>query len=386
MSESITTAEDAPMALRGRTPIRFLHVFPGYGRGGAELRVTRTINAMGPGGGHAVLSINGRNGAAAFLDESAKVPVIAGPPKRGPLRYPIDLWRCIRAINPAVILTYNWGATDAVLAAKLARFRPVIHNECGLSVDIDGKGARRTKMRRWLLPSCHRVVVTSFTLRDLCLRKYGVKQDQLAFIKTGVDTAKFAPGENDELRMRIKGPADGVVFAYIGSLRPSKNITMLIRAFAQGHRPGDRLALFGDGPERQSLESLATELGIHDSVYFHGYADQPRFAFQAADVYVTTSKSEAASNSLLEAMATGLPVITTDIADNRLMLSPSNTEFVFSHQDVDGYAAAIREMSINAQRRQDIGRNNRDHVCEHYPISRMFSEYAALWNSAADLR
>tara|TARA_A100001391_G_C5055184_1_gene274523 strand:+ start:79 stop:1233 length:1155 start_codon:yes stop_codon:yes gene_type:complete len=382
MSELQTVTADDHSTTRGLSRVKFLHVFPSFDRGGAELRVTRTINAMGPKQGHAILSINGRMEAASVLDSSCDVAIHTGPPKWGPLRFPWDLWQTIRQINPAVLITYNWGATDAILAAKFARFRPVIHNECGMSADIDGKGNRRARMRRWLLPSCHRIVVTSFTLRDLCLRKYGVKPEKLAFIKTGVDTNKFTPGRNDELRRRIVGSSDGVVFGYIGSLRPSKNIPMLLQAYAHGRRPDDRLALFGDGPERQSLESLAKELGIHDSVYFHGYADDSRFAFQAVDVYVTTSKSEAASNSLLEAMATGLPVITTDIADNRLMLSSSNAEFVFSHEDVDGYAHAIHEISVNAMRRQEIGRNNRDHVCEQYPIDRMFSEYAELWNSA----
>ncbi|WP_186776123.1 glycosyltransferase [Rubripirellula reticaptiva] len=369
--------------------VRYLHVFPEFNRGGAEIRISKTINAMGPGQGHAILSISGGADAADILDSECAVRVMAGPPKRGAIQFPFDLWKCIRSINPKVILTYNWGATDAVLAAKIARFRPVIHNECGLSADVDGKGWRRRVARRLLLPSCHKVVVTSFTLYELAIEKYGVPKDRIEFIKTGVSTERFFPGDNDSLRNRVtENGGDCVVFGYVGSLRPSKNGAMLLRAFAAA-KPAmvsrTRLAFFGDGPERDRLTTLAKELGVADSVYFHGYVADPENAFRAIDVNVTTSKSEAASNSLLEAMASGLPVVSTDIADNRRMLSPENRPFVFSHDDNTGYASALETMANDATLRCRLGEINREHVCNEYPIDRMYREFAKLWTDAASL-
>ncbi|MCS7466763.1 glycosyltransferase [Stieleria sp. ICT_E10.1] len=362
--------------------IRFLHIFPEYNRGGAELRVTRTINAMGPGGGHAILSLNGRTGAASLLDPSCDVRVYKGPPKKGRVRFPVDLWRYIRDLNPSVILTYNWGATDAVLAAKFARFRPVVHNECGLSADVDGKGWRRRLMRRVLLPGCHQVVVTSHTLFDMSIEHYGVPKEKITFIKTGVDTERFSPRENHTLRNQILASnLDRVVFGYVGTLRPSKNLPMLFQAFAKAKPPNSQLAIFGDGPERERLGQLAVELGIADSVYFHGYIDKPEDAFAAIDVNVTTSRSEAASNSLLEAMATGLPVISTDIADNARMLCEKNREFVYSHENLEGYASGLHAMASDSFLRSELGRLNRSRVCKEYPIDRMYREYAELWQS-----
>jgi L-malate glycosyltransferase len=365
-------------------PIRYLHIFPEYGRGGAELRISRTINAMGPHACHTILSINGRTSAATQLDSQGQTKVVVGPPKNGFLRYPFRLWSTIRQLNPSVILTYNWGATDAVLAARFARFRPVIHNECGLSVDRDGKGWRRRWLRRMLLPSCYRVVVTSKTLNDLALQQYGVPQSKLVYIKTGVDTTRFSPGHNQELRYRTSsGCQDSVVFGYIGSLRPSKNVAMILQAFARVHSATDRLAIFGDGPERQNLESLACDLGIRSAVYFHGYMDTPEEAFRAIDVNVTASRSEAASNSLLEAMASGLPVVSTDIADNKLLLSESNRPFVYSLDDLTNFAAGMKAMSSNLELRQRLGVINRERACGEYPVERMHREYIELWQQAA---
>ncbi|TWU54488.1 putative glycosyltransferase EpsD [Rubripirellula tenax] len=369
-------------------PVKYLHIFPEYNRGGAEIRVSRTINAMGPGHGHAVLSISGRTDAADVLDPSCNVRVFQGPPKKGPIRFPIDLWKCVRDINPSVVLTYNWGATDAVLAAKIARFRPVIHNECGLSADLDGKGWRRQLARRVLLPGCYRVVVTSFTLYDLAIRKFGVPKNKIAFIKTGVNTERFSPGMNDELREKIThGDCRSVVFGYVGSLRPSKNVPMLLRAFAAA-KPSMEcpavLALFGDGPERERLTDLARDLGILESLYFHGYIDNPECAFNAIDVNVTASMSEAASNSLLEAMASGLPVVSTDIADNKRMLSDENRPFVYAHDDHAGYTSALKTLANDLQMRNHLGEANRSHVCQEYPVDRMYREYANLWSQAAE--
>ncbi|QDV26817.1 glycosyltransferase [Aureliella helgolandensis] len=369
-----------------KRPVRFLHIFPEYGRGGAELRVTRTINSMGPGAGHMVMSISGRMEAATTLDRACQVEVVSGPPKRGPIRFPIDLWKAVRKINPKVVLTYNWGATDAVLAAKIARFRPVLHNECGLSADVDGKGWRRRWIRRLLLPGCHRVIVTSHTIRDLALQYYGVSEKQLTFIKTGVDVHRFSPGRSPLVRQKItQGDESLVVFGYIGTLRPSKNLPMLLRAFAAANQPNTRLAIFGDGPERENLKALAQDLGISSAVYFHGYVDEPEHAFRAIDVNVTTSRSEAASNSLLEAMATGLPVITTDIADNQRMLGIDNRAFVYAHEDLAGYTTGLQRMATEFELRIALGKKNRAHVCTEYPIERMYREYAELWNSAAEL-
>lgn len=368
------------------SPVQFLHVFPGFDVGGAELRVARTINHIGQRHKHAILSINGTSQAAAYLRYDLQVPIYKAPRKSGWVRFPIALWKSVRTLRPSVVLTYNWGATDTLIGAWLARFQPVIHNECGMSADVDGNGWRRRVVRRLLLPRCHRVVVTAQSFHELVVQDYGVKPDRVAFIKTGVDTARFTPGEDATLRQSMGLHAGGVVFGYVGTLRPSKNIPMLIRAFAAARRPADRLAFFGDGPERESLSALASELGVSDAVYFHGHIEEPENAYWASDIYVTTSRSEAASNSLLESMACGLPAVSTDIADNRRILSAKNRDFVYDFDDFDGYTNGLRTLAENATLRQELGALNRRRVVEEYPIERMYAEYAALWQGAARLQ
>ena len=368
----------------GHSQVRFLHVFPSYHHGGAELRVTNTINAMGPGVGHAILSINGQTDAKSRLDEKCGVQVFHAPPKRSPLRFPRDLWSMIREISPEVLLTYNWGATDAIIGARIAGFCPVIHNECGLSNEIDGKVWRRHMARRLLLSKCYRTVVTAQSLYEIVRDKFRVPANKIAYIKTGVDTTRFKPTVNTALRAEMQSH-EGVVIGYVGSLRPSKNVPRILRAFAATRRPVDRLAIFGSGPEEHSLRQLGNDLGLGESIRFFGHFDDVTKAYSAIDVYATASRSEAASNSLLEAMASGLPALSTDIADNKVLLAPENRTFVFDDADETGFVDGMRLLLRDANVRKNLGNRNRQQAIAEYPLERMFREYAELWNTAATL-
>ena len=342
---------------------------------------------MGPDQGHAILSINGRTDARSRLDPECGVEIFQAPKKRSSLRFPRDLWSLIREISPRVLLTYNWGATDAIIGARAARFFPVVHNECGLSNEIDGKAWRRRVARRLLLPGCYRTVVTAKALYDIARESFGVPVDKIVYIKTGVDTERFHPHVNTTLRTRLLGESNdaGVIVGYVGSLRPSKNVARLLRTFAAVRRPDDRFAIFGGGPEESALKELSSALNLGTSVHFCGHFDDVSQAYAAMDVAATASRSEAASNSLLESMASGLPVLSTDIADNRLLLAPENRAFVFDDPDESGFVEGMRRLINEPETRQRLGDVNRERVVREYPLDRMFREYADLWNTAASL-
>ncbi len=370
----------------GSEPVVYLHVFASYNPGGAELRITNIINHAGPGAGHAILSLNGEAKAAYKLDPATGSRVFAGPPRTNALKWPLAVWKKIKQIKPKVLITYNWGATDAIIGARLNRFQPVIHNECGLSNEIDGKIWRRRFVRRLILPKCHQTVVTSAMMYDLAVSSFRVPKSKIAYIKTGVDSDRFMPRSNPQLRGQIASNPSAVIFGYVGSLRPSKNVPMLVKAFAKIWQPNYYLALFGQGSEKASLENLASELGVRDAIKFMGHFEDVAQVYGSFDVYVTTSKSEAASNSLLESMAAGLPAVSTDIADNKLLLSDDNRRFVYAHADLDGYANGLGTVASSLELRDELGRLNRERVVVEYPLPKMVQEYLQLWKLAIPTR
>ena len=366
----------------GSTNPRFLHVFPTYAAGGAELRITRIINSLNVDTSHTIMSLSGDTSAAHHLNSDSNTTVVSGPKKRGPLSYPFDLWRQIRSISPDVLITYNWGATDAIIGAAFNRFSPVIHNECGLSNEVDGKRFRRRFARRFLLKKCHRVVVTAESYFNLVRDSFRVHPEKITLIRTGVDTGRFAEVASGNLKRACESDSGKTIFGYVGSLRRSKNLPMLIHAFA-ALKGESRLVLFGDGPERPHLISLVKDLGIESKVDFRGRVDDVRVAFESIDVCVSTSLSEAASNSLLEAMASGLPVVCCDIADNRVILSEANRPFVFRHEQFEDFINGMRQLSIDPQLRHRLGAENQARVRDVYPLDEMLTAYGELWESVA---
>lgn len=366
-------------------PLRFLHVFPSFEAGGAQLRVINTINHIGPGGGHGILCIDGNTAAAYRLDPACEVPIYKTQPRTGAVSFLLALRRQLRELSPRVLITYNWGSTDAIIAALLNGMSPVIHNECGFSSEFGGFKWRRAAARRVLLNRIHKTVVTAESLEDMVLHRFGVNPAKVQLIRTGVDMVKFRPRRNDEMRAAWRAPEDGVVFGYMGGLRASKNVGMLIRCFAAVNRPQDRLVLFGEGPMRAELEALCGQLGVADRVIFHGHAANVADCYAAVDIYATSTLSEAASNSLLEAMATARPAIVTNIADNGVLLGPHQRDFVIAPGDEGGYTKALAAMASNPELRQRLGSENRRRCEVNYDLQRMFAEYGNLWNAAAAL-
>jgi glycosyltransferase involved in cell wall biosynthesis len=365
--------------------LRFLHVFPSFEAGGAQLRVINTINHVGPGGGHGILCIDGNTAASYRLDPACEAPVYKTQPRTGAVSFLLALRRQLRELSPQVLITYNWGSTDAIIAAMLNRMSPVIHNECGFSNEFGGFKWRRAAARRVLLNGIYKTVVTAESLEDMVLHRFGVNRAKVQLIRTGVDVVKFHRRRNDEMRAAWNVPPGGVVFGFMGGLRASKNVAMLIRCFAAANRPQDRLVLFGEGPLRGELEALVTQLGVAGRVIFHGHAANVADCYAAIDIYATSTLSEAASNSLLEAMATARPAIVTGIADNGVLLGAHQREFVIAPGDEIAYTKALAAMAANEDLRQRLGAENRRRCEANYDLQRMFAEYAQLWDSAAAL-
>jgi L-malate glycosyltransferase len=366
-------------------PIRYLHIFPSYEAGGAQLRIANVINFMSArdgGGNHGIMALDGNFEAAYKIDPSSGVRLLKPPPKGNPVQFIFALRKAIQNAAPGVLLTYNWGATDAVIAALPGRLCPVIHNECGLSNEVTGRKWRRIVARRVLLSRTFRTVVTSITMLRIARSEFCLPASKLQFIQTGVDVDRFRPLRNSDLRRSLGLSESDLVFGYVGGLRPVKNIGMLLRAFAGARIPGAKLAIFGDGPSRADLKNLAEQLGVKERVHFAGHQRDSAACFAAMDVAVMSSLSEQTPNALLEAMASGLPAVCTDVGDIAHLLGEAQRRFVVSLNDVQGYARALETLAMDPALRHSFGAQNRQRCLEQYTIDRMLREYASLYEQA----
>ncbi len=357
------------------------HIFPAFGIGGPQVRTALVIRELGGEFRHTVVSLSGDLRCRERLGGVADVRLVA-PPQNGWGRIrSLALSRLLRSLRPDLVLTYNWGGTDGVLAARLCGIRRVIHAEDGFGPDE----ARQQKLprllaRRLLLRGAARVICPSQTLVRTAGGVWRLPSNRVCYLPNGVDTTRFSPGDGQVLRRRLGWGPSEVVVGTVGQLRGEKNQDRLLRnwaAVAAGRRT--RLVIVGDGPMRQPLEDRARELGVADRVHFAGAADEPVEWYRAMDVFALSSDTEQMPIAVLEAMAVGLPVVGTDVGDVRTMVCPENRERVVPLGDEDAYAAALATLMDDAGARAALGRANRKKCLGEYEVGDMVRAYHRLY-------
>jgi glycosyltransferase involved in cell wall biosynthesis len=218
-----------------------------------------------------------------------------------------------------------------VLAARLAR-RPVIASQRELG---DLRSPRERRVYRLVLRAAHLVVVNSEAVAARLRAGTVVREERIVVVPNGVDTARFHPAPR---------PADGeVVVGALGNLRPEKGLEDLVAAAALvGERcPRARFVIHGDGAGRAALQAQVARQGLGHVVRLAGATAQPAAALRALDVFALPSLSEASSNALLEAMATGLPVVATRVGGSSMIVADGITGLLVPPREPAALAKAL---------------------------------------------
>ncbi len=367
--------------------MHILHVFSTFDVGGPQARTATIINRLGTRYRHSILPVDGRFTSAAKLDSGLGVRLVEPPVKRNSPLQPLVMLRVLRGIAPDLVVTYNWGAMDAVIACLLARRWPLIHTEDGFGPDeARQRKRRRIMMRRWTLPRAWCTVVPSRTLLDIALSEYRLRPEKVRFIPNAVDTERFRPGLDRAWRRERGIPESVVLIGFTGKLRAEKNLGLLLEAFHDAAIQDARLAIVGDGPCREDLERTASELGIHDRVIFAGELADALPVYASLDVFALSSITEQMSVSLLEAMACGLPAIATDVGDNRDLLGTAKSPACVPSGDRAALAGALRAAALDGSLRESLGVENRRRSIESYSLERMVQSYEGVYLGASGVK
>jgi glycosyltransferase involved in cell wall biosynthesis len=291
----------------------------------------------------------------------------------------------MKRCQPDLTLTYGWGGTDAIAAARLAGLRSIVHAEDGfLDDEVDQQKKRRQWARRLAFKAARSVVVPSLALCGVARRTWRLKAPRLRYIPNGIDVERFHPASSDERRLsrRSLGLEDhDVVVGIVGALRPEKNQLRLLRSFADvSHgRPEARLLIVGDGPLLGPLRSLAQERGITDKVIFSGQAADPAPLYRAMDILALSSDTEQMPLSVLEGMASALPVVSTDVGDVKEMVAVSNRTFVVARGDDALYGRSLSALIESPSMRATLGLENRQRCEAAFKWSQMLQAYIDLY-------
>ncbi len=352
--------------------------------GGVQVRLARIVSAMGRRYRHRIFAIDGILDCASHLDAALAVEVSAAP--RLGRFLPGALMgarRHLMADRPDLLVTYNWGAMDWALANRLFAVAAHVHFEDGFGPDeSDIRLRRRSTMRRWALARADRIVVPSRALKSIALGEWRLPPTRVIHVPNGIDADSFASRANADQPPPFERRPGEVVIGTVAPLRPEKNLGRLIRAFAAAEAPGPaRLAIAGGGPQQAELQQLARRLGIGDRVVFLGLVAAPQRALALFDVFALSSDTEQMPMSVLEAMATGLPVAAVDVGDVKRMLAPANRHLIVPKSDEPGLAAALAGLIAAPDRRAELGRLNHAHVRETYSFDAMVAAYDRVFSA-----
>src|SRR6266511_4141808 len=293
--------------------MKILHVVPSFGLGGMEKVICALIEKTSDYHKHAILSLDGDTQANRWIkDSDVQLVDFDKPSERN--RYFQSLYRSLREVHPELLMTYNWGATDAVWLGHLAGIRHVIHSEHGFNVD-EGKATvwKRDVIRFFVYRLASKVIVISRDLHKLLRQRFFLKENQVLHIPNGIDTSCYAPDliEHQQIRKTLGFTESEIVVGFSGRLDPIKNLCFLLDIFAYCARSNShlRLLIVGDGPEKKSIETFCREKNLCNSVVFTGQQDSVLPYLRAMDVFLLTSLREQMPMTVLEAMVVGVLVV-----------------------------------------------------------------------------
>lgn len=366
-------------------PLRILHAHSTFDLGGKEARAVRLMNAWGQAAEHTVLTaMPGHLGARAAIDPGVAA---AFPPDAPPLAGRFSLLRLKRLVAYArgfdLVLTYNWGAFDMVMARRLwARTvgcPPLVHHEDGFNTDeAERLSAKRNLYRRLGLPAAHRLVVPSRRLERIARTTWKQPPGRLQRIPNGIPVKRFGRAA------AIPGlPQDGApVIGTAARLGAVKNLPRLVRAFAHVPQPA-RLVIVGEGPERERIQAQAAQLGLTERVLLPGFMPDPATFMGAFDIFALSSDSEQFPISVVEAMASSLPVAAPDVGDIADMVAEENRQFVVADGDEAALASTLQTLAADPTLRARLGAANRRKAAAEYDEAKMIGAYARLYEEAA---
>lgn len=366
-----------------------VHVMYRFAVGGLENGVVNLINRMAADRfRHAVVALTEVTSLRDRIDrDDVQYFALSKGEGHGWRLYPA-LLRLFLELKPAIVHTRNLAALEATVPAWAARVPVRIHGEHGRDVDdLDGSSRKYQMVRRLYRPFVHRYVALSRDLEQYLVSRVGVPRERVTQIYNGVDANRFAPAAR---RRALAGsPFNDPnlwVVGTVGRMQGVKDQTTLARAFVRAleMRPAAaeqmRLVMVGDGPLRAQCEEILRRSRAAHLAWFTGERSDIPALLQAMDCFVLPSLAEGISNTILEAMASGLPVVATRVGGNAELIDENLSGMLVPPSDPDALARAMLEYFAHPQVGASHGRAGRGLVERRFSLDGMVECYASLYS------
>ncbi|ANE56315.1 TIGR03088 family PEP-CTERM/XrtA system glycosyltransferase [Methylomonas sp. DH-1] len=299
------------------------------------------------------------------------------------------VYRLLKQLRPAIVHTRNLAAIEYQICALLAGVGYRIHGEHGWDVfDPDGSKIKYQWLRRIIGTIIHRFIPLSRHLQDYLRDRVGIPADKITRICNGVDTSVFYPAGGERIIPDGCGLAlrDKVVIGTVGRMHGVKDQITLVRAFIRSCQQSlefaacCRLFLIGDGPLRAEAMDLLAAANLADSVWGPGERSDIPAILRGMDIFVLPSAAEGISNTILEAMASGLPVIATDVGGNPELVADGETGRLVPARDAASLSSILNELALDEQRRRRFGEAALKRILAEFSIDSMVARYQHVYD------
>ncbi len=368
------------------------HVVFRFDYGGLENGLVNLINRMPPEAcRHAVIALTECTEFAGRLERpDVSVHSLGKRPGKDPAAY-VRLFRLLRELRPAILHTRNIGTLDCAPIARLAGVGVCVHGEHGWDThDPEGKNPKYRRLRRLVNPLVRRFITVSEELREWLADTVGIDAAKIVRICNGVDTERFSPRGADSRHPEVRRhlPDDAVIVGSVLRFNEIKDPMNLVEAFIGAKSREDSagpplcLLMVGDGPLREAAAARLAEAGVADCAWLPGSRDDVPELLRAMDLFVLGSRREGISNTLLEAMASGLPLIATDTGGNRELVAPGRNGLLVPPGDSAALGEAIRRVATKGDLRRQMAESARADAVGGFSLDGMVENYWRVYQDA----
>ena len=370
-------------------PPLIVHVIYQLDVGGLENGLVNLINHMPPGHyRHAIVCLKN---ATAFRHRLSApgVDIISLDKREGKdLLHYLRLYRVLRQLRPSLVHTRNLGCIEAQLLAFLAGVPLRMHGEHGRDInDLHGANRKYRLLRKLMRPLVQHFVAVSADLGQWLVQAIGAPPSAVTHIGNGVDSVQFHPRLGPPA---VVGPPGflchgAYVIGSVGRMAAVKDFQSLVQAFLlllrePGARARLRLVLVGDGPCRQACLDLLAQAGAQDLAWLPGARDDVAQLLRAMDVFVLPSLAEGSSNTILEAMASGLPVVATEVGGNAELVQSGWNGALVPPRSPELLADALLDYCRNPELGIRHGARGRRLVLAEHSLAAMAGAYLAVYD------
>ncbi|MCM2681475.1 TIGR03088 family PEP-CTERM/XrtA system glycosyltransferase [Echinimonas agarilytica] len=286
------------------------------------------------------------------------------------------LYQLLRQCKPDVLHSYNLATMEYHPAAMMAGVKKRIHVEHGRDIyDPQGTNKKYQWLRRLITPFVHRVVAVSDELNQWLLHVVKLPASKVRLVYNGIDTDHFAPQAENHLPL---------VIGSVARLSPIKDQASMLNAFAllleqwPSEQLKPQLNIAGDGELMPALRQQAAQLNITDDVVFLGHQTDMRPHYHSFDIFTLSSLAEGIPMTVLEAMASGLPIVATHVGGLPELVSNNGT--LVPVQDPQALANAWLNLLENHQDRLAAGQHSRERVVRDFSEIAMIGAYQKIYH------